>query len=246
MDNKKDEAELLSIQQGLDSVLDRLGQYLNTRKSKCTGIINDLQDHGIDLAGHFSNEEVAAIIHEYAYHRDITPLSDSIELESSIVNYLNERAFEWIKEDQFIETFGEDLGGLLSAIHSLTSAIIPERNYRYALQDMAAEFFQGSSKWIGESHGLPLVRNKKKDEVSKPPLVLGGYVNRNLTEKLKAVSIVHEKHLDGEALDDSLFDEVSSETGVKAGTIKAVYYSPAAAEKKLIAEFKQKIKWKKF
>jgi hypothetical protein len=212
--------ELKAIQADLDDVLERLTNYMSSDK---------LHTQWIEW-GVANKADAAAVILNYA--DTDSPTSTPMNLDGIIGRFRNARASQDAERKKQIAFHGEKLGEVVAAIRALSeSSFVPDSQDLSILFSAAHDFMEGRSKWFGESLGLPAVRalRKKDGETAKPPLVIDGYLDPLLNEKLDAamdVFFIHrEKNI---PLDEGLFELVGQHRGIKTGTLKAFYYGDKA------------------
>lgn len=229
--------ELSAIQADLDDVLDRLTAYMGSDK---------LSTRFVEW-NEATREDAAGVIFSYAGANSTT--STSIGLDGVICRFRLSRAENSKEEAQFVSTYGEDVGLMVSAIAALAdTSTIPDSYHLTTLQVAAHDFMEGSAKWFGQGQGMPLVRSRKvKDgESAKPPLVIDGYLDKHRHSKLMAAMEVYLSNRDlGKPIDDGLFEEVGERLGIKPGTLKAAYYSDSAKRMRSAHEMVEAIRGKR-
>ncbi|APX94306.1 hypothetical protein BWR19_15945 [Halomonas sp. 1513] len=229
--------ELKAIQSDLDSVLDRLAEYMGSDK---------LSTRVVEWDG-ATREDAAGVIFSYAGASGTahTPMG----LDGVITLFRLSRADNAKQEDEFVAAYGEDVGHLVSAIAALSDPdTVPDSYHLSTLGSAAYDFMEGSAKWFGQGQGMPLVRARKaKDgELAKPPLVIDGYLDKHRHSKLMAAMQVYFASRDlGKPIDDGLFEEVGERLGIKPGTLKAAYYSDSAKRSRRAHEIVEEITGKR-
>lgn len=212
--------ELKAIQADLDNVLERLASYMSGDK---------LHTQWIEW-GEASKADAATVILNYA--DTDSPSNTPMNLDGVIVLFRGARASQDAERDKQIAFHGEEIGEVVAAIGALSeSSFVPDSQDRGILSSASYDFMEGRSKWFGESLGMPTVRalRKKDGETAKPPLVIGGYLDALSSDKLNAAMDVFFIHREKSIpLDEGLFELVGKHRGIKAGTLKAFYYSDKA------------------
>lgn len=206
--------ELKAIQDDLDSVLDRLGDYMAGDK---------LHTEFVQWDG-ATREDAAVVAHAYA------TCSTPQDLAGAIMRFRLARAQSAGDMDKYIDAYGEGVGGMVAAIAALVeSSAIPDEWLLAKLRSASHGFMEGEANWFGQAEGLPLTRSKRKGERPAPPLVRDGYLNKNRSAKLMATLEVFLRSREGGMpIDDGLFELVGESENIKPGTLKAAYYSEEA------------------
>lgn len=203
--------ELKAIQDDLDSVLDRLSEYMAGDKLHTEFVQWDSA----------TQEDAAVVAHAYA------TCSTPQDLAGAIMRFRLARAQSAEDADKYIDAYGEGAGGMVAAIAALVeSSAVPDGWLLGVLRTAGHSFMGGESNWFGQAEGLPLARSKRKGERPAPPLVRGGYLEKNKNAKLMATLQVFLRSREGGMpIDDGLFELVGESENIKPGTLKAAYYS---------------------
>lgn len=212
--------ELKAIQDELDNVLERLAAYMGSDKLNTNFVKWDSA----------TKEDAAAVIFSYAGAH--TTVHTPMDIASVIHRFRLDRAEIYSKEDEYLDAFGDEVGGLVSAINALSaSGTVPDSYHLNNLSLASSDFMDGRAKWFGESQGLPLVTTRRKGEAVKPPLFIAGYLDKEKHFKLMASIEVYFLHRDkGIPIDDGLFELVAEQMSIKPGLLKAFYYSDEAKD----------------
>ncbi|MGM1052474.1 MAG: hypothetical protein ACQEXO_08780 [Pseudomonadota bacterium] len=220
--------ELKSIQSDLDDVLGRLAAYMSGEK---------LPTQGVEWDG-ATVEDAASVI--FSYSGANCKAAFPMNLDKEIAIFRLSRAEEGRLEAEYLASYGEKVGVLVAAISALSNpSTMPDTHHISVLRIAANNFIEGSSKWFGQSQGLPLVRsrNKKGGELENPPLVIGGYLDKDRHKKWMAVQEVYYRSKEvGDPKDDGLFEEVAKGFGLKKSALKAAYYSECEKTSRMIHE----------
>lgn len=213
--------ELKAIQDDLDSVLDRLSDYMASDK---------LHTEFVQWDG-ATREDAAAVICSYAGTYGAchyVPMS----LDGVIHLFRSARAWSESRKREYQDAYGNELGAMVSAISMLAeSDAIPNGCELNLLQIAANDYMAGRAKWFGQAQGVPLVRTKRKYEAANPPLVIDGYLDKDKNSRLTAAMEVFFYSRNTKApIDDGLFELAGEHFGIKPGTLKACYYSDQAKQ----------------